>query len=172
MPLVENDPSARIQLRRIGELQMPATCYVCGSGNCEEGYLDFGTFVDYHGTFYLCMTCFEQSAAVAGFYSPEEVRTQVGDMEQVLAKNTELIAELEEANEYVASANKLLGSRYNYQSESSSSASYINAEESDPEPERDPKPVRRSASGESESEESIKIPGRKHSARVTTRNFT
>lgn len=70
---IENDPSARMQVLSRGELNLPGTCYVCGNGTCEEGYLDFNTFIDYHGNFYLCMTCAVQAAETIGCFTPEQV---------------------------------------------------------------------------------------------------
>lgn len=105
---IENDPSARIQVRSMGELRAPGTCYVCGSGTCESGYVDFGTFVDYHGNFYLCMTCAQQVADVIGYYSPEEVLTQEGIAADIAQKNLELEKSLEEARNVIDSLNTLL----------------------------------------------------------------
>lgn len=99
--MVDNDPSARFQLRSISELQIPASCYVCGNGNCDAGYVDFGTFVDYHGSFYVCLTCAKQVAELIGWYSPDEVRTTQALMEQLTETNISLTEELSNARPIV-----------------------------------------------------------------------
>ena len=95
------DPSARIQLRARSELQPPGTCYVCGNGTCDDGYLDFGTFVDFHGSFYLCLTCATQLAEVIGWFSPAEVQTTQALMETLKTENESLMEELNYARPIV-----------------------------------------------------------------------
>lgn len=89
---IENDPSARMQVLSRGELNLPGSCYVCGNGTCEEGYLDFNTFIDYHGNFYLCMTCAVQAAETIGCFTPE----QVALMNELGEKAAERVKELEQ----------------------------------------------------------------------------
>jgi hypothetical protein len=69
-----NDPSARMQLRSMGELVRPAACCVCGNGTHEDGYLDLGVYYDYEGQMYLCKTCATQAGETIGMYTPDEVK--------------------------------------------------------------------------------------------------
>ena len=151
--VIENDPSARVQLRASSELQPPACCYICGSGNCDKGYVDFGTFVDYHGAFYLCVTCVEQVVSVVGFFSPEEVAGQQELLGHLKTKIDDLESALNDATERADAANRLLASRF---ASSGSSESVTPVPEQRPEPTTDPQPFGRSEGGESESEKSTK----------------
>lgn len=85
--VIENDPSARMQLRSRGELVAPGTCMVCGSGTRDEGYVDLNVFIEYVGTAYLCFLCVQQAAEIIGMFTPAEVQSQ-----------QDLIAELSEKN--------------------------------------------------------------------------
>lgn len=55
------DPSARIQVRRAGELMLPAQCTVCGFGGVERDYVDFGIWFEYEGQVYICTLCMEEA---------------------------------------------------------------------------------------------------------------
>lgn len=106
----EIDPSGRFQLRSRGELQIPGSCIICGSGSNEEGYLDFGIFVDYHGTLYFCMTCLGEAAQVAGFMSPQLYAETNKHIEEKLVENKSLKEEIEDAKRTIDSLKHLLGS--------------------------------------------------------------
>ncbi len=164
---IENDPSARIQFLNIGSLLAPGSCYVCGSGTCEEGYLDFGTFVDYHGSFYLCMTCFKQAAELLGFFTALEAEHLNKQNEELLAHNKELEQKLEEAIEYGRSLNVVLRDQFSNGSGPDSASDAVQAEPVQSEP--DPNPLKRNDSGESEPTEPTPSPGRKHSSRTKPR---
>jgi len=165
----ENDPSSRMQILSIGQLRNPGTCYVCGSGNCDDGYLDFGTFVDYHGNFYLCLTCAKQAAETIGYFSPEEVALQQSSIERLTKENEELKAELENARPIVAAVSRLtstvIAESGNVPSDSVSEGEREIYEPSD-------KPVSESTGGEPEPEEPVKGSGRKQSGGVKSRNLT
>lgn len=167
MALVENDPSARIQLRRIGELQLPASCYVCGSGNCDAGYLDFGTFVDYHGSFYLCLTCAKQAAEVMGYYSPEEVTSMVQAGNLALEENELITAELEKARERLNAFDSIMQSV----GISAGNVDVLTVPEPEPVSEPDVPVTDGSASGESKPKKSVKGTGRKHTDGSIARHF-
>lgn len=107
----EIDPSGRFQLRSRGELQLPGSCMICGSGTKDEGYLDFGVFVDYHGTLYFCMTCLGEAAITAGFMSPEMTQEVNKTVEGKLTELAELKKELEDANNVINSLRILLSSK-------------------------------------------------------------
>lgn len=110
--LVENDPSARMQLRPAGELRMPAACAVCGNGTCEEGFLDLDCFVEFHGMVYLCMNCLIQAGEAAGMFTREQVEHLNGQMTMLLEQNEILTSELADANESVRSLNHLLARKF------------------------------------------------------------
>lgn len=166
MALVENDPSARVQFRRLGELRSPASCYVCGSGTREEGYLDFDTFIDYHGNFYLCVECAKQCANVMGWISPEEAATQIDLAESLLTKNAELEETNERLNLELAVFNDALA---NINLARAGSVSGDSNEQGDPDPasvtegSKDRKP---------ELKKSVKSTGRTDSSGSVKRHFT
>ena len=106
--VIENNPSAKMQVRSRGQLVAPACCCVCGNATCDEGYLDLGAFVDFHGTLYLCMTCITQGAEICGMFTIKEVDILQGQLERLLADNTTLASELIKANEYISNFDSLL----------------------------------------------------------------
>lgn len=93
--VIENDPSARMQIRSRGELVHPGRCMVCGSGNCDEGYIDLGVYFDYEGTMYLCKTCCYQAGETFGMFTPDEVKSQQELIERLTTENKTLTEELE-----------------------------------------------------------------------------
>lgn len=149
---IENDPSSRMQIRSMGQLQQPGSCYVCGNGTCELGFLDFGTFVDYHGSFYLCMLCARQAAETIGYFSPDEVSSSVGDKEELLAANRDLTAKLEEAHEHISSVNNLLQSKFLSSPVPSDSAVCESGADTEP----DPDPFSGTVDGKSKSAKPVK----------------
>lgn len=100
--VIENDPSARMQVRSMGELMHPAQCMVCGNGMCEEGYLDLGVFYDYEGTMYLCKTCCYQAGETFGMFTPDEVMTQQRLINTLSEDNDFLKKELEDARPIIS----------------------------------------------------------------------
>lgn len=163
----ETDPSSRMQIRSRGEIREPGSCYVCGNGNCDLGYLDFGTFVDYHGNFYLCVTCTIQAAETIGFTSPDGVQFITEQLTKVTAELDETKAELADARKYVDSVNSMLASRhYN-----GSGSSVINADGTK-QPEVSKSPFKAADDGESESTEPTARTGRKQSAGSKPRDIT
>ena len=99
---IENDPSARMQVLSRGELNLPGTCYVCGNGTCDDGYLDFGTFIEFHGNFYLCMTCAVQAAETIGCFTPEQVALMQKLGDEAAERVKELEQELENVRPIIA----------------------------------------------------------------------
>lgn len=61
LDLRQVDPSARIQVRRAGELMTPAQCACCGFGGVEREYLDFSIWYEYEGQVYICTLCMEEA---------------------------------------------------------------------------------------------------------------
>jgi hypothetical protein len=112
MSVIENDPSARFQVRSRGELMHPGACMVCGNGTHEQGYVDLGVFYDYEGTMYLCMTCALQVAALIGCVLPEEIESLKKTNEQIAQERNDLRKELDHAQHHVDTANALLRSRF------------------------------------------------------------
>lgn len=106
------DPSDRMQVRAVGELQQPASCLICGTGNCDEGYLDLAVFIDYVGTAYLCKTCLYEGAETFGMFTPDEVASQQKLLDELNKANAELQEQLDAALKHVDSANTLLHSAF------------------------------------------------------------
>lgn len=121
--VIENDPSARMQVRSRGELVAPASCAVCGNGNHEAGYLDLGVFVDFFGTIYLCMTCITQGAETVGMYTPDEVRHLQAQVEGLITDRDQLASELNDARSYIANFDDLLRTKFSAERDASSSSS-------------------------------------------------
>lgn len=105
---IENDPSARMQFAGMGELVHPGSCMVCGSGNCEEGYVRLGVYFEYEGEMYLCRTCLVQASELIGCVTPEEavlIHKNAAEYKD-LWENAD--AELEKANERLAAYDRVL----------------------------------------------------------------
>ena len=101
--VIENDPSARMQVRSKGELVHPGRCMVCGNGNCDSGYLDLGVFFDYEGTMYLCMSCCTQAGETIGMFTPDEVKSQQELIEKLTHENVQQKEELDYARPIIGS---------------------------------------------------------------------
>lgn len=157
-----------MQILPIGSLQLPGTCYVCGNGTCDEGYMDFGTFVDYHGSFYLCVLCVKQAAETIGYFSPDEVHTTKSLMETIVADNERLTKELANARPILDS----LSDFYRTTIQPSSILSSDTAESVDESRPFSQDDNEGPESAESDSTESDNRSGRSNSGRATKRNFT
>ena len=97
---VEIDPSARMQLRGRGDgLMHPASCMVCGNGNCEQGYVDTGVNFDYEGQMYLCVLCVSQAAETAGMLGIELSRFLREQNESLAEKNAQVTELLRKTND-------------------------------------------------------------------------
>jgi len=95
----ETTPSDRVQLIDRGSLMHPGCCALCGSGNCDEGYVDTGVWYDYEGQVYFCWNCCMQIAAVVGCLSADE-HSQIRELLEDTARELKAVkAELETANE-------------------------------------------------------------------------
>jgi hypothetical protein len=151
MARIENDPSARMQVRRMGELGHPAACCVCGNGTCDLGYLDLGVYFDYEGTMYLCMTCAYQAGETVGLYTPEEIKITQQLAESLGAENDALKLELHNVTEQLNAAHVLLGDRFSYSTNSDTIS--ISSEESRESDESTTEPVTEAVIGEPTSEE-------------------
>lgn len=106
--ILENNPSARMQVRSRGELVAPACCCVCGNATCDDGYIDLGVYIDFHGTVYLCMTCAVQAGETVGLFTPAEVNHFQMQIEGLLKANETLTLELESAQSYISNFDSLL----------------------------------------------------------------
>lgn len=101
-------PSDRMHVRNIGELMHPGACCVCGSGTCQQGYIDIGVYYDYEGQVYLCMACLTEAAETAGMLSIPESEHLISLNKELAEKNTQLKADLEKASEENERFNDLL----------------------------------------------------------------
>lgn len=131
---IENDPSARMQLRSRGELRHPGACCICGNGTNDDGYVDLGVFYDYEGTMYLDMTCALQIATLIGCVSPEEIKIFEKKVEELAKKNDELRKDLDDAQHHVDTVNALLRSKLLPSSDSSGTS--VEISEAKPESEQ------------------------------------
>jgi hypothetical protein len=106
---LEVDPSRKIQPRSRGDLRHPGTCACCGGSDPERTYIDFGIYFDYEGTVYICDICFREAVQVMGFFTPEEVLEQIGQLNKLLEENAALKTELEHARPILDAVANLTG---------------------------------------------------------------
>ena len=105
---IENDPSARMQLRSRGQLVAPACCMVCGSSDTERAFLDLGVFIDFHGTCYLCELCLTQAAEILGMFTADQVSIMSTVGEKLLTEKEQLAEELRNVTEHRDALNNAL----------------------------------------------------------------
>jgi hypothetical protein len=166
--VIENDPSARMQVRSMGELMHPAQCMVCGNGNCDEGYLDLGVFYDYEGHMYLCMICATQAGETIGLFTPDEVKSQQELIEKLTNENESLTAEVTDARPVLDALSNLFGMPLGIDDLDSAAISAV----ADTEPVNVTEAVSGTDSGESEPEEPVANKRRGNSTRVKSGNIT
>lgn len=109
----EINPSARMQVRGVGELMHPGACAVCGNGTCEDGYVDPGVYYDYEGQVYFCMRCVEELIATVGGATGAELLVtadlttrSMEENERLKRENEALNAELEQYRSLMRVANQ------------------------------------------------------------------
>jgi hypothetical protein len=163
-----NDPSARMQLRSMGELVRPAACCVCGNGTHEDGYLDLGVYYDYEGQMYLCKTCATQAGETIGMYTPDEVKNLQDLAANLLADKERLESELDYARPIVRAFESLKPIAASTDS-AVSFAPYEVLPESD---ESSDELVTESVSGEPKTEEPDSSVGRSDISGAQQHNFT
>lgn len=148
--VIENGPSARMQVRSRGQLVAPACCMVCGNATCEHGYLDLNVFIDFHGTCYLCVTCLTQGAETIGMFTPVEVSHLQNQIEGLLKNIETLSKELANVTEHRDALDNALRHAYSSSSgdvvsvpvsETSEGPSVRESEPKEPTPEFNPKPT-------------------------------
>lgn len=166
--VIENDPSARMQLRSLGELIHPGSCMVCGSGNCDEGYIDLGVFFDYEGSQYLCKHCCYQAGETFGMYTPDEIRQTQELAEKLAAENSQLKAELADVRPVIDSLSNIFGVNVSVGPRTTLTSS----EEPVTEPAASNFTPYEPGEGESESPKPIKGTGRSNSGGTKSRNPT
>ena len=149
--MIENDPSARMQVRSMGELMHPASCCVCGNGTCDDGYLDLGVYYDYEGQMYLCMTCATQAGETIGMFTPEEFKIAQTAVNTLQAEKDKLLQELDYARPLVSAVLDAVSGFSGLSSDSTEDAS-PSAEPEFEDSDKSPKPA---ISGEPISEESV-----------------
>lgn len=109
---IENDPSARMQLRSRGELRHPGSCMICGNGTNDDGYVDLGVFFDYEGTMYLDMTCALQIAVLIGCVTPDDIKIFQEAAEKAAKERDDLHKDLDNAQHHIDTVNALLRSKF------------------------------------------------------------
>ena len=70
---MEYNPSGRVQRIGSGDLLPPGTCILCGTGFCDDGFIDFGVNLEWFGQIYFCATCALEIGGSVGAYSSAEV---------------------------------------------------------------------------------------------------
>jgi hypothetical protein len=148
----------------------PGCCALCGSGNCDDGYVNTGIYYDYEGQMYLCNTCAIQVAEVIGCLSPDETVHLQGLLSDTAKELASVKAELEANNERLNDYDALLlgaltASDFGLDSPSGDTIK-AESEPADAEPGlTDGTPVL-SDDGESDAKESVKSVGRRKPPRT------
>lgn len=106
---LENDPSAKMQIKSLGELQLPGTCMECGNGNFDGDYLDLGVFFDYEGHMAMCKTCVVQAGETVGMFTAEEHLKLLKDFNDLLVAHNDKEQELDNVRNELNAALTLLG---------------------------------------------------------------
>ena len=70
---MEYNPSGRVQRIGTGQLLPPGTCILCGTGQCDDGFIDIGVNVEWFGQIYFCAICGLEIGGSVGAYSSAEV---------------------------------------------------------------------------------------------------
>lgn len=110
--MFENSPSGKVRFLAMGELPPPGSCFVCGSGNREEGYVDTGVWLEYIGEGLICNLCVIEIGEKIGMLIPNEAQHIQGLAESLATENTALKEKLENANERLNALDLLIGSNH------------------------------------------------------------
>jgi hypothetical protein len=160
-----NTPSDRVQVRQLGSLLHPGACALCGSGNCDDGYVDTGVYYEYEGQVYFCMTCAHQIVNAIGCLLPDESEHLRDLNSEMATRVTELENENRQLRDNLAAWNNLLAT-----ATSSGAASGLIAADPLPEPQHALNTSESADDGESEPEESTKGLGPDDAEQSTVRN--
>ncbi len=96
-----HSPSDSMQLMGLGELPPPASCFVCNSGNCEAGYLNFGVWAEFIGNLLICAPCLIKAAEKVGCLAPSVKDLFEKSIEGLQALANEREEKLGHANERI-----------------------------------------------------------------------
>lgn len=105
-----HDASDKMQLLGQGELPPPASCFVCGSGNVDAGYVNFGIWAEFIGNLIICAPCLTQAAELIDCLAPSVKGLMLNTVEKVQNYAKSLEVELEDAKKRLAAFSVLLGS--------------------------------------------------------------
>ncbi len=105
---MDTTPSDRVQLIGRSQLMHPGCCALCGSGNCEDGYVDTGIYYDYEGQVYFCMTCVEQIINVVGGFTGDQTAMLNAELAGKVTELSSVKEELETARGRVQQYDALL----------------------------------------------------------------
>lgn len=85
--------------------QPPYKCAGCGNHilSKEQGYVDWGFSVDFYGQVCFCTDCFRQAANQLCFMDPQQVRQLVEAKSKLIRENSDLINEVTELRNALAS---------------------------------------------------------------------
>jgi hypothetical protein len=100
--MFEQSPSDKVRFLGLGDLPSPGSCFICGSGTREEGYVDCGLWLEFIGEALICHTCVIQIGEVIGMMIPEEVKVIHDTAAGLASENAKIKLELEAANERLA----------------------------------------------------------------------
>jgi hypothetical protein len=90
-----NTTMDRFQILSISELTYPHKCATCGSfsGDNNKRYVDFGCFVEFYGTVYICTECFTGAIGQLDLIPTVQYEAALTQITELKAVVTTLIAE-------------------------------------------------------------------------------
>lgn len=85
----------RFQILSYNELQYPHKCGTCGSfsGDNNKRFIDFGCWVEYYGTVYICTECFLGAVSLLEVVPAKQLKAAEDQVRELKAVVTTLISE-------------------------------------------------------------------------------
>jgi hypothetical protein len=107
-----HDASDQMQVLGQAELPPPASCFVCGSGNSEAGYLNFGIWAEFIGNLLICASCLTQAAEKIGCLAPSVKVLLEKNLRSLQSHSKNLETELTDVLERNRAYSVLLGTNH------------------------------------------------------------
>jgi hypothetical protein len=102
-------PSEKVKFLAMGELPSPGSCFICGNGTNEDGYVDTGVWLEYIGEGLICHTCVIQVGECIGMMIPDEVKFINDAMANLATENARLERDNGVLNERLTAYDTVIG---------------------------------------------------------------
>lgn len=102
--------SDSMKLQGLGEIPHPANCFICGTGNCEAGYLNTGIWHDFVGNLLICVPDLIKMAEKVGCLAPSVNELLTQSNKDLVKANAELTEQNEKLNGKIRSYRDILTS--------------------------------------------------------------